>query len=48
MATRYFKGEAINIVEHFKHFGVIIESNLNFKKHFKKASRRVRASLKLN
>ncbi len=27
------KGEVINIVEHFKYLGMIMDSNLNFKKH---------------
>ncbi len=30
------KGEVINIVKHFKYLGMIMDSNLNFKKHIKK------------
>ncbi len=39
------KGEVINIVEHFKYLGMIMDSNLNFKKHIKKVSKSTRASL---
>ncbi len=30
------KGEVINIVKHFKYLVMIMDSNLNFKKHIKK------------
>ncbi len=39
------KGEVINFVEHFKYLGMIMDSNLNFKKHIKKVSKSTRASL---
>lgn len=35
------KGEVINIVEQFKYLGIIVDYNLNFKKHIKKVSRGV-------
>lgn len=40
-------GEVINIVDHFKYLGIIIDSNLNFKKHIKKVSKSARASLRI-
>ena len=41
----FVNGEVITIVDNFKYLGVIIDSNLNFKKHIKKISRNVRVSL---
>lgn len=40
-------GEVINIVDHFKYLGIVIDSNLNFKKHIKKVSKSARASLRI-
>ncbi len=39
------KGEVINIVDHLKYLGMIMDSNLNFKKYIKKVSKSTRASL---
>jgi len=39
------QGEVINTVDNFKYLGVIIDSNLTFKKHIKKISKSVRVSL---
>ena len=41
----FVKGEGIKTVDNFKYLGVIIDSNLSFKKQIKKTSKCVRASL---